>query len=64
MRTKWKKFDPKNKPGFLTYWNPSGADNPDVFISNPADSIILEVKAAEFIRTNTFAGEYTLRFPR
>lgn len=34
------------------------------FVDSPVNSVILEVKAAEIIRANTFVPGYTLRFPR
>lgn len=34
------------------------------FVDSPVNSVILEVKAAEIIRANTFIPGYTLRFPR
>ena len=33
-------------------------------IDSPDHSVVLEVKAAEIIRSNAFLTEYTLRFPR
>ena len=42
----------------------STTDKPDVIINNPANSMILEIKAAEINRTEKFATGYTTRFPR
>ena len=39
-------------------------DNPDVYINNPSQSVLLEVKGAELIKANTFPTKMTLRFPR
>lgn len=33
-------------------------------IDNPKNSVIIEVKAAEFMKSNSFPCDYTLRFPR
>ena len=64
LRLHWKKFDPQNKPSYYAFWSPSISENPDVYLESPADSVILEVKAAEIIKSTTFMPEYTLRFPR
>lgn len=48
-----------NVPSYLKLGN----SNPDVVI-NPRNSIILEMKATELIKTSKYATTYTLRFPR
>ena len=45
-------------------WKPKLDDKPDCFINNLTNSIILEVKAAEFISSEAFGAPITLRFPR
>ncbi|CAD8171259.1 unnamed protein product [Paramecium octaurelia] len=62
LRNHWIK---KQKPNYIPQnWNPGVNDRPDVYINNPAHSIIFEVKAAEITKSNTFPTDYTLRFPR
>lgn len=39
-------------------------DKPDCWISRLNDSIVLEVKAAEMINSDSYPTGYTLRFPR
>lgn len=65
LRTHWVLRDSKTRPGYLpASWNPGINDRPDVYIDNPAHSIIFEIKAAEITKSNTFPTDYTLRFPR
>jgi ATP-dependent DNA ligase len=45
-------------------WKPSLQDKPDCWISRLNDSIVLEVKAAEMINSDSYPTGYTLRFPR
>lgn len=55
----------KFKPNYLpSNWNPGVQERPDCYVDLPSNSIILELKAAEIIRSNTFPTDYTLRFPR
>ena len=39
-------------------------DRPDCYVDYPQHSVILEVKAAELIKSEAFGAEKTLRFPR
>jgi len=45
-------------------WMPGVQERPDCYVDSPSHSIILELKAAELMRSNTFPTDYTLRFPR
>ena len=40
------------------------SEKPDVILCNPANSIILEIKAAEINKTENYPSGYTTRFPR
>lgn len=51
-------------PYFYKIWKPSLEDKPDAYINSPKNSKIVEVKAAEIIRSHTWPTDYTLRFPR
>ena len=64
LRPYWKKYDSKNPPGLFGNWKPAQSEKPDVYIDNPNNSIILEVKAAEIVPSETFPSKITLRFPR
>ena len=64
LRPYWKKYDSKNPPGFFGKWKPAQSEKPDVYIDDPSNSIILEVKAAEIVTSDTFPSKITLRFPR
>ena len=64
LRPYWKKYDSKNPPGLFGNWKPAQSEKPDVYIDNPSNSIILEVKAAEIVPSETFPSKITLRFPR
>ena len=64
LRPYWKKYDSKNPPNLYGKWKPAQSEKPDVFIDDPTNSIILEVKAAEIVPSETFPAKVTLRFPR
>lgn len=65
LRNKLRNNWTNKKPLFIpSNWNPGVNDRPDIYIDNPKDSIILELKAAEITPSNTFPTDYTLRFPR
>ena len=64
LRPFWKKYDSKNPPELYGHWKPAQSEKPDVFIDDPSVSIILEVKAAEIVPSETFPAKVTLRFPR
>lgn len=53
------------KPSYLPQnWMPGVQERPDCYVDSPSHSIILELKAAELMKSNTFPTDYTLRFPR
>jgi len=64
LRSHWKKYDSKNPPSLYGQWKPAQSEKPDVYIEDPSVSIILEVKAAEIVPSETFPAKMTLRFPR
>ena len=64
LRPYWKKYDSKNPPSLYGQWKPSQSEKPDVYIEDPSISIILEIKAAEIVPSETFPSKVTLRFPR
>ena len=64
LRAHWKKYDSKNPPTLFGNWKPSQSEKPDVYLDDPSVSIILEVKAAEIVPSETFPAKVTLRFPR
>ena len=64
LRPYWKKYDSKNPPNLFGKWKPAQSEKPDVYIDDPSISIILEVKAAEIVPSETFPSKITLRFPR
>ena len=64
LRPYWKKYDYKNPPPIFGKWKPTQSEKPDVYIDDPSNSIILEVKAAEIVPSETFPSKVTLRFPR
>ena len=64
LRSKWKKYDTRVPPSLFGQWVPNLGDKPDLFIEDPSDSIILEVKAAEIVSSDNFPCKITLRFPR
>ena len=64
LRSYWKKYDSKNPPTLFGNWKPAQSEKPDVYLDDPSVSIILEVKAAEIVPSETFPAKVTLRFPR
>ena len=64
LRAHWKKYDSKNPPTLFGNWKPAQSEKPDVYLDDPSTSIILEVKAAEIVPSETFPAKVTLRFPR
>ena len=64
LKNKWKKYEPRAPPSYYGQWTPNINDRPDIYIDNPSESILLEIKAAEIIPTTTFPAKVTLRFPR
>jgi DNA ligase-4 len=69
LRNKLKPFlvqnDGNKKPSFLVgNWKPKIDDRPDCYISSLPNSVILEVKGAELMASDTFGAPVTLRFPR
>lgn len=58
-KTKTKNNKPELNPSCMNFGN----SVPDVWIE-PKNSIILEIRAAELVKTSTFKAGYTLRFPR
>ena len=64
LRPHWKKYDTKSPPFLYGKWTPAMGERPNVYIEDPSNSIILEVKAAEIVPTETFPSKVTLRFPR
>lgn len=51
-------------PEYLRGWEPSKTDIPHVFVTNPADSVVFEIKSAELTRTGQYSSGYTFRNPR
>ena len=64
LKNKWKKYEPRAPPSYYGQWTPSMNDRPDIYIENPSESVLLEIKAAEIVPTTSFPAKVTLRFPR
>lgn len=64
LRKAWVKNDGRKPSYIIGNWKPKVDDKPDCYIDSPNNSIVLEVKAAELIKSDAFATEKTLRFPR
>ena len=58
---KWIDWDRKHPP--TEYIDVGNGEIPDVWIK-PDDSVVVEVKAASIIESNSFQTRYSLRFPR
>ncbi len=64
LKCNWKKFDIRYCPAIYGNWNSAMSDRPDVYIDDPSESLVLEVKGAELTPTETFPAKVTIRFPR
>jgi DNA ligase-4 len=64
LKFNWKTYDNKKPPSLYGSWYPAMGEKPDVYIENPADSIVLELKAAEITISDAFPTKLSLRFPR
>ncbi|XP_035224665.1 DNA ligase 4-like [Stegodyphus dumicola] len=58
----WEAYNPKKSPSCLVIGG-GRKEQPDVWIE-PSKSQIVQVKAAEIVRSSCFTTNYTLRFPR
>lgn len=67
LRSHWQKTKSTKVGRKTIYESPSFLEwkdsPPDVWIE-PKNSIILEIKAAELVKTDTYRTNYTFRFPR
>jgi hypothetical protein len=50
LRAYWVR-NPGKAPYWVAQWNPRSEDNPDAYIRSPEFSKILEIKAAEIIKS-------------
>lgn len=62
LTTKWKVYDPKKPPGKLVLAQ-GLKEKPDLYLE-PSDSVVLQIKASELVRSSQFRTGITLRFPR
>jgi DNA ligase 4 len=64
LKPHWKKYDSRNNNPLFGHWNPGMGDRPDVLIDDPSVSLVLEIKGAEIVPTESFPAGVTVRFPR
>lgn len=58
-------YEKGKTPAYLKNFKPKSGETPDVWINNPKNSKIIEVKAYEFVKdSDMYSCTYTLRFPR
>ncbi|KAH8039284.1 hypothetical protein HPB51_005530 [Rhipicephalus microplus] len=62
LTSKWKVYNPKKPPEKLVL-APGHKEKPDLFLE-PSDSVVLQIKASELVRSSQFRTGITLRFPR
>ncbi|KAH6934390.1 hypothetical protein HPB50_024031 [Hyalomma asiaticum] len=62
LTSKWKVYDPKKPPEKLVL-APGHKEKPDLYLE-PSDSVVLQIKASELVRSSQFRTGITLRFPR
>jgi DNA ligase-4 len=51
-------------PSYWRKWDPQAGEKPDLFVADPSQSFILEVKAAELLPTEKYPTGMSLRFPK
>ena len=65
LKRVWQSSKDKTRlPEYLRGWEPSKADIPHVFVTDPRESVVLEIKSAELTRTSQYSSGYTFRNPR
>ncbi len=64
LKYSWKTFEAKKPPSIFANWIPAMSEKPDVYIDNPLESVVMEIKAAEIVMSDAFPTKLTLRFPR
>ncbi|XP_065310900.1 DNA ligase 4 [Dermacentor albipictus] len=62
LTSKWKVYDPKRPPEKLVLAQ-GLKEKPDLYLE-PSDSVVLQIKASELVRSSQFRTGITLRFPR
>lgn len=62
LTSKWKVYNPKKPPEKLVL-APGHKEKPDLYLE-PSDSVVLQIKASELVRSSQFRTGITLRFPR
>lgn len=62
LSSKWKVFNPKRPPEKLVLAQ-GLKEKPDLYLE-PCDSVVLQIKASELVRSSQFRTGITLRFPR
>ncbi|KAH9384462.1 hypothetical protein HPB48_026470 [Haemaphysalis longicornis] len=62
LTSKWKVYDPKKPPGKLVLAQ-GHKEKPDLYLE-PSDSVVLQIKASELVKSSNFRTGITLRFPR
>lgn len=62
LTPKWKVYDPKKPPEKVVLAQ-GHKEKPDLYL-DPSDSVVLQIKASELVRSSNFRTGITLRFPR
>jgi len=56
--------DKTRMPEYMRGWEATKADIPNVWVSDPSNSVVLEIKSAELTKTDQYSAGYTFRNPR
>lgn len=65
LQTHLSRNEGRHQPSYLEYpWKHSLQDRPDCWVDHLYNSMVLEVKAAEIIASDSYPTGHTLRFPR
>jgi DNA ligase-4 len=62
LKPQWRRFT--SSPDYWPAWSPPAKDRPDFYIEDPSKSVVLELKGAEIVDSDSFPSACVLRFPR
>jgi DNA ligase-4 len=64
LRIAFRPYNLNNPPDYWPSWTPGAGERPDMVISDPSKSVILELRGAELVKTEKFPAGLCLRFPK
>ena len=64
LRPSFRPYNLNSPPDYWPAWSPGAGERPDMVISDPSKSAILELRGAELVKTEKFPAGLCLRFPK